>query len=278
MSTHGISIASLLLFTAMSAAQPPMGGGSPILPAPGAGGGAGGAKLVPALDPNDRLDSLLMAWEKRMTNVHSILAQKIVRTEKTKSGTKTYDGEARFLHPNYAALRMIQRDNPSLYELIVCSGVYIYEYRPQTKKLVIHEMNQPAAGAFNNNFLQFLFGMSAADAKRRYELKLAKDVSAENPNYIYLDIQPRFEDDKRQFSRAQMVLFANSMLPRRLWFLNPNDEEILWDLPNIDTTIELKPVDFTPPKAPAGWETKHERNNTSPAGGNAPRVVRPSSR
>jgi TIGR03009 family protein len=263
---------------AMAPAQPP-GGGS-ILPAPGSGEGKPAA-LVPALDPKDRLDSLLMAWEKRMTGVQSVLAQKIVRTEKTKTGTKVYEGEARYLHPKYAALRMIQRDNPSLYELIVCSGVYIYEYRPQAKKLVIHEMNEPAAGAFNNNFMQFLFGMSAADAKRRYELKLAKDVSAENPHYIYLDIQPRFEADKREFERAQMVLFANSMLPRRLWFRHPNGDEVLWDLPNVDTSVQLKPVDFTPPKAPDGWETKKEPKQTlaNPTSNrNPPRIVRPSSR
>lgn len=278
MSTHGISIASLFLFAAMSFAQAPMGGGSPILPTPGAGGGAGPATLVPALDPKDRLDSLLMSWEKRMTGVQSILVQKCVRTEKTKTGTKIYDGEARYLHPNYAALRMIQRDNPSLYELFVCTGNFLYEYRPQSKKLVIHELDQPAAGNFNNNFMQFLFGMSAADAKRRYDLKLAKDVSAENPHYIYLDIQPRFEADKREFSRAQMVLFANSMLPRRLWFQHPNGDEILWDLPNIDTTVQLKPVDFTPPAAPAGWETKKEPKLTNAPGSSAPRVVRPSSK
>jgi hypothetical protein len=68
------------------------------------------------------------------------------------------------------------------------------------------------------------------------------------------------------------------MLPRRLWFQHPNGDEILWDLPNIDTTVQLKPVDFTPPAAPAGWETKKEPKLTNAPGSSAPRVVRPSSK
>jgi TIGR03009 family protein len=276
MSKHGFAIVSLLAITAALLAQPPMGG-SPALPAPGSGG-EGRATLRPALDPNDRLDGLLMKWEQAMTGVESIYVKNCVRTDKDKkAGSKVYEGEARYLKPNLAALRMIRQDNSNIYELYVCTGPYLYEYRPEFKKLSIHELDQPKAGTFNNNFLQFLFGMTAADAKSRYDLKLAKDVSADNPHYIYLDIQPRFSDDKREFTRAQMVLFASSMLPRRLWFEHPNGNEVLWDLPNFDTSIKLKAADFRPPETPKGWETIRVPR-VEPASGVQPRIVRPASK
>src|SRR5262249_41510130 len=122
------------------------------------------------------------------------------------------------------------------------------------KKLMVHELPPRAAG-FDNNLLSFLFGMNALDAKRRYELTLSKDISEQNPHWIYLDIAPRYEADKREFARAQLVLFHSTMLPRRLWSLHPNESEVTWDLSDVDTKGQLKPMDFRPPDAPKGWDT-----------------------
>ena len=278
MSRHTAILLAWFAFAVPALAQQPPTGGS-LLPPPGAGDNRP-ANLVPVLDPNNRLDSLLMAWEKNMTSVDSIYVQKLQRTEKDKTGTKVYEGEARYMRPNLAALRLVQQANPNLYELFICTGNFLYEYRPQSRKLMIHELDQPKAGNFNNSFMQFLFGMSAVDAKRRYELTLAKDLSAENPHYVYIDIKPRFEGDKREFTRAQMVLFGATMLPRRLWFEHRNGNEILWDIPNLDTQVKLKQADFTPPQAPQGWETvRVPRGDTVlPTGGEKPpRIVRPGS-
>src|SRR5262245_59975979 len=99
----GISILGLFVIAAALLAQPPMGGGgSPAGPASGSG-----AKLVPdALDATDRLDALLLQWEKNMTSVESIYVKDCQRTDKEKTGTKTYVGEARYLKPNLAAFRL----------------------------------------------------------------------------------------------------------------------------------------------------------------------------
>src|SRR5262245_22257049 len=275
MARHGSAIVCLLAITAALVAQPPMVGAP--LPPPGSGND-GRATLRPTLDPNNRLDALLMKWEQAMVNVESIYVKDCVRTDKDKTGPKVYEGEARYLKPNLAALRMVRKDNPNIYELMVCTGPFLYEFRPEFKKLSIHELDQPKNGTFNSNLLQFLFGgVSAADMKARYDLKLVKDASAENPHYIYLDVLPRFSDDKREFSRAQIVLFAETMLPRRFWFEHPNGAEMLLDLPNFDTSVKLKPADFRPPDAPKGWETIRVPK-VEPAGGLQPRIVRPASK
>src|SRR5262249_16155773 len=137
------------------------------------------------------------------------------------------------------------------YDLYICTGQFLYEYRPQTKTLRIHTIT-PQQANFQNNFVTFLFGMNAADAKRRYELNLTK----EDGNWFYIEIMPRFNSDKSEFARAQMVLYAQTMLPRRLWFEAPNGDETTWDIPKIDTTTKMSEKAFSPPPAPEGWNTE----------------------
>src|SRR5262249_37354822 len=123
---------------------------------------------------------------------------------------------------------------------------------------------------FQNNFLSFLFGMNAADAKRRYDVSLSK----ENEYYIYIDVKPRFDADKREFSRAQMVLFTKSMLPARLWFELPNGDETTWIIADIAQTTKLKESHFSPPAAPEGWTKERvpllQNNPPAPAPNSQP--------
>lgn len=209
------------------------------------------------LDPkNSRLDHHLTQWQQRMVGVESILCE-CKREDKDKASgfTKKFEGHARYLKPNYAALRMPQAGS-SNYELYIVTGQYLYDYRPAQKTLRIYDLppNQ-MGGNFQNNFLSFVFGMNAADTKRRYDLTLSKDVSADNPHYIYIEIKPKYEADKKQFTHAQLVLYSGTMLPRRLWFQHPNGDQVTWELTNIDVTTKLKPTDFAPPNAPKGWQT-----------------------
>jgi TIGR03009 family protein len=266
-----LSSAAVLALAALAPAQQP-GDGSRIIPNPGSGQGAGAKLGAPGdakLDPTNRLDALLMRWESEMKSVPSVYVKKLQRTDKETGSQKprVMEGEARYLKPNLAALRLVQVDDPRFYELMVCTGQFMYEFRPQFKKLVIHEMESRVSG-FDNNLLSFLFGMSAAEAKRRYELTLAKDITDQNPHWVYIDIKPRFEADKREFTRAQLVLFAQNMLPRRLWFEHPNSSEVTWDLKEVDTSVELKPMDFRPPDAPKGWDTQRIPLERAPAQSN----------
>lgn len=255
--------------------QSPSGGsasiGRPIAPMP---------QPQPVLDPkNSRLDELLLLWEQRMKNVESIHVIDCVRVDKEKSGlVKTWKGEARYLKPNYAAIRLEQQEDKQFVEMMISTGTYLYEYRPQFKKLVIHDLPPPRHGNFDSNLLSFLFGMTAAEAKQRYQLTLSRDLDETNRHYIYIDILPRYAEDKKEFTRAQLVLFASTMLPRRLWFEQPNGSQIQWDLPNMDTERRLQPSDFQAPPPPPGWETQRVHlPSTLPTGrDNPPRVVRPS--
>src|SRR5262245_59756633 len=268
---RSVSLSTLTIrgVAALATAQPP-GGGGQIIPTPGSGDGK--AKLgVPqvALDPKNRLDALLMRWESEMKNIPSVHVKKLQRTDKDPASQKprVMEGEARYLKPNLAALRLVQADDPKFYELQVCTGQFLYEFRPQFKKLVVHELPPRAAG-LDDNLLSFLFGTTAAEAKRRYELELTKDVGEQNPHGIYIGVKPRFEGDKRELSRAQSVFFERDRLPGRVWFGRLDQGEVTWDLKEIDTPVQLKPMDFRPPDPPKGWETTRIPYDPGPAPGN----------
>ena len=274
MRIHGMTLTALFLFAPLAMAQP--SGGSPIIPIPGnnANQPIKPVGLQPVLNPQqNRLDQHLLSWEERMKGVESIVA-KLDRYEKLKDGsTRVLKGEARYLKPNYAALQMIRQDNPNKYEMYISSGQVLYEYKPDTKEIFWYKL-EPDQQKFQNNFLAFLFGMNAVDAKGRYDLKLDKD----DENYIYISIQPRFEADLTKFKKAQMVLLTKSMLPRRLWFEHINGDEITWDVTSMDVATKLKPGDFVAPTT-AGLDAETNGNAETPPPTNPPpRIVRPSSR
>jgi TIGR03009 family protein len=285
MRTHGVTLAALLLLAPLATAQMPPGGGSPIIPVPGNNGGqpikpmgfpVGGQPggLQPVLNPQENpLDRHLLKWQEEMTKIESIWA-KLDRYEKLKDGTtRVFKGEARYLKPNLAALQMVRQDNPNKYEMYICSNQYFYEYKPDTKEIFYRKLEMKEMQA-QSNFLSFLFGMNAAEAKGRYTLKLGK----ENENYIYITIEPRLDADMREFKKAEMVLLAKTMMPRRLWFEHINGDEITWDVTSMDTATKLKAADFVAPQPP-GWTAKAQTElPKAPPANIPPRVVRPSSR
>jgi TIGR03009 family protein len=212
-------------------------------------------KEPPKVDPNDPLDALLIRWEKTMAATESFLAKNCMRTERDKTGTKVYEGEIRFLKPGYFGLKMVQTKNPKIFEMLICTGDKLYEYRPQSKRLVIHEWNADKSGA-RHGIQQLLLGMTAVRIKRQFETKLIPSDAPGNPNFVTIQLQPRFAEDKQAFSQAQVVLWSKTMLPRRVTIEQANGSQIIWDLPNVDVETKLRPSDFTPPKAPSDWDTQ----------------------
>ena len=164
---------ALLVGVPAGAQQPP-----PAPPAP--------ATLDPA---HNRLDALLMRWAEEMRNIKTLDAQCIRMTkDKTFQDLDIFEGRAKFMAPNMALLEMQKKGKADAFEKYVCTGTFLYEYVPQNKVIRVHELPPNKSGQVSDdNFLSFLFGMKAEDAKQRYDLKLTK----EDENWIYLEILPR---------------------------------------------------------------------------------------
>jgi TIGR03009 family protein len=207
------------------------------------------AALDPARDP---LDAVLVNWEAAMKKVETLQAPQCSRVEnlKTFQITKTYIGIAKYMRPNMGLLYMSLKDKPEQFEEIIVNGSNVYQYAPQLKEIRAHHMPASRTGMADDSPLFLLFGMKAVDAKARYELKLLN----QDQYYYYLGITPRRDGDKADFRTARLVLNKDSLMPRQLWFEQPNGDTITWDLPKIESGIRLNPTEFTKPTVPPGWK------------------------
>jgi TIGR03009 family protein len=241
-----------------------------------------GAQTTPAARPGDaaadaaKLDGYLKRWEEQMRKVQT-LAAVLGRVDKDKSfGTTTkYTGLAQYMRSgtgptamNLAHMEMKQENKAEVAEKIICTGTYLYMFAPAQKEIRAYEIPRPKPGQVaDDNFMSFMFGMKAEEAKKRYVLTLAK----EDKWWIYMDVAPRSAADKAEFARARLVLSRETFLPRQLWFEHANGNEIQWDIPKLENGASIDRRVFDAPKPPPGWKlVPVSRNASTP-----PRVVRP---
>jgi len=212
-------------------------------------------------DPQQRakwLDAVLDNWELVMTKVQTLEA-KCERTtdDKVFNNKEIYRGSAKFMKgtgvglTSRASLYMQNVNNPKVYEHLILSGAFLYEIAPSAKEIRVHKLPEPQQDQnVDHNLLALLFGMKAKDAKQRYQIDLVKA----DPNYFYLRVEPKLQNDKADFAVAQLALVRSTYLPRQLEFQQANKNVVRWDLPEIQTPANLRPADFEPPPLPAGWK------------------------
>jgi TIGR03009 family protein len=222
------------------------------------------------------LDEHLSRWEAQMKKVETLGAE-LTRIDKnpTYDSVQKLTGVAYYLKAgsgpqsqNLALLEMKLDGRKEIKEKFICTGTYIYQFLPEQKEIRYYQLPKPQPGqvAEENNLLSLLFGMKAEDAKKRYELKLAK----EDANFIYVFISPRSDADRSDFQRARLVLNRSNYLPRQLWFSHANGSEVTWDITKLQVGGDVPRRWFDPPQAPPGWKLVAGENRREP-------VVRPAS-
>src|SRR5438309_864640 len=142
---------------------------------------------APPLDPNNRLDSLLMQWEAKMKSIQTLKATVTrQRDDKVFNTQDAFKGQAKYMKPNLALLELSRVDRPTIFEKYICTGTFLYEYNLSNREVRCHELPPPKPGQVaDDNFLSFVFGMKAEEAKRRYDLQL---MDSTDKNYYYLQI------------------------------------------------------------------------------------------
>jgi TIGR03009 family protein len=254
-----------------------------VLLATGAGVGAQTTPPRPSSTPaadTAKLNQYLAKWEQEMRKVQTLsaLLTRLDKNQVFKTTTK-YTGYAQYMKSgsgptamNLALMELKQENKTEIAEKLVCTGTYLYAYAVQQKEIRAYELPRPKPGQVaDDNFLSFLFGMKAQDALKKYNIRLAK----EDKWYIYLDVTPKFQADKAEFSRARLVLNKDSYLPRQLWFEQANGNESTWDVPQMNTKTPIDRRKFDAPKPPDGWKLV-PMNQNSGATNPPPRVYRPS--
>ena len=223
---------------------------------------------------DQKLDQYLQRWEQEMQKIQTLYAQ-LIRIEKdtTFNTTQKYVGAARYMKSgtgpstlNLATLEMSRENQREIAEKFVCTGTFLYQFSPAKREIHAIELPRREGGQVaDDNFLTLLFGVKAAEARRRYDLKLSK----EDQYYIYVDVKARNEQDKADFQRARIVLNKDTFLPRQLWFEQPNGSEVTWDIPAIQNGVRLNRADFDAPTPPRDWKLIQEPRTTG-----APRAIR----
>lgn len=203
----------------------------------------------PAAPAPGRLDQHLQRWEQEMSRIQSFQAEMVRTTlDKAYGASEEFVGVARYLKPNFASLEMQKKGKPEVYERLLSSGNFVYQWSPANKVINVYEL--PPGQKNDDNLLSFLFGMKAEEAKQRYDLKLAR----EDQWWIYIDVTPKRAEDKVDFQRARLVISSSTFLPRQVWLEQPNGNEVTWDLPKVAPNIQMNPILFAPPtEKPAGW-------------------------
>jgi TIGR03009 family protein len=208
---------------------------------------------------NAALDRYLLSWEKSMESINTLFAQ-VKRTEKdtTLDSKQVLVGKAYFKRSGKGAnavnktyLQMSLEGKEEIAEKFICTGSYAYQFLPAEKKIKYFEVPRPKLGQESDgNFLTFPFRMKAEQAKKRYDLHLAK----EDKDFVYMDILPRTREDKEDFVRAQVVLSKETFLPCQLYFVSANRSETIWNVSSAQKNVVLNERIFDAPRKPDGWK------------------------
>ncbi len=230
-------------------------------------------------DSNSNLDALLRGWEKRTAEMRSLRCEfrRKIRQQAYPDVIEEY-GRAVYIRPNRGRMdlwRVQQRNGKRELvrsEIFICDGRNIHQYVFDAKEYIRHVLPPSEAGEqAARSALPFLFGMTAREARRRFDLRLYK----ESEKYAWLEIRPRAEQDKRQFRLVKVVLNKETYLPQAVLVVEPVGDQYLYEITRIEVNPE-PPVSeevVQPLRPPRDWQVYVNRlDQPAQAGpGNYPR-------
>jgi TIGR03009 family protein len=203
-----------------------------------------------------RLDQILNFWEQV---THQITAFEAVcnqtRTSARFGTTEKYSGNIRLLKGDptlyYASLELHRTDDEKIFEKLILNDRGLWTYDATSKVINLLELPKQS-GLFDNTPIGLVCGMRAVDVKNRFALEL----KGEDQHYFYIEIAPKADGDKASFSKIRLTLTRATYLPRQLWWQQPNQNEVTFDLPRVDARANhLRPGDFASPQPPPpGWQ------------------------
>jgi len=187
------------------------------------------AKAAPPVSATDgqRMEQLLILWEKQSARLKS-LDVKFKRVDHSPAwgDNELYEGRAMLQSPNLAWLDFkkvsVDKQNKATlvpYERIVCTGKEVWQYNSPTRQIFIFPLEKmEQQRALEEGPLPFLFNMKAAEAKKRYQMSLVSENSA---NYL-VKVIPLLEIDKESFSKAMIQLDRKYLLPTNIVLIMPD--------------------------------------------------------
>ncbi len=186
--------------------------------------------LEEEVDADPRLDKVLLEWAK--ANSFWQMHYRFHQIERSESGDiKTrLRGEALVLKPDL--LRVVfQDDIGQLKSIWASNGKEVHAFHVDKGSWLIAQ--RTAGDAFERTSWAF-GGFPMRDLKNRFEIRLTK----EDTYYTYLDLKPRSQTDRANYTRLQVVLQRKGHWVRQLWVKEANGRSLTIDYEEPDTTPE----------------------------------------
>lgn len=213
------------------------------------------AGLAPAGPPGgqlleSRVDILLREWSEKTSEIQSLYTV-FQRTSVDRVWNKrsVVPGSARYLAPDKARLDIFQvlpdkQQRPDE-GLILTGKGEIWHYSVPKGQITIYELppNMTKQEALEEGPLPFLFATQPEKAKQRYSFEIVEETE----ELVRAKITPKLQEDQQNFAVAEISLDKKTFLPKRLFFIEANQNEVTFDFFNVWTNIEIKPSDFDPP-------------------------------
>jgi len=265
-----------VLLAAATAAWAKLPPNSPIGPVPPAVPAQPPA--VPLAQANAKLNEHIQAWEKKMQGLTNFRSNfEMTSKDSIFQKQQTYSGVVLCMKPNFGIVRRDNQADNRDYEAYLCNGKSIFAYNGLQKRITEYPIpaNEAAgaaefpifrifpalAGESSNLMLDFLGGITADEAQKRFDISLHQ----EDESYIYFEIRPILPKDKMQFDLIRLALFGpntkHAYLPAQILLQYQNGDTITWkfkepqfNLPGVNkSNFEFKNVEgltFTPAGTP----------------------------
>ncbi|GBD35613.1 hypothetical protein HRbin36_00726 [bacterium HR36] len=229
------------------------------------------------------LDRLLQFWQREAQRTVKLHAQfEATRKFHNFGGVvKAYQGQGKFMRlpdGTYGFLiELHEKGQADRYERYLCTGTHFYMFRPEEKTIYFHTLPPRKPGEVpDQGPMSFLFGISAEEAKKRYQMA----ISRQDEWYTYVEIRPHFPKDQVDFVYARLAVLNKptsvipQYYPRQIYWVEPQKVEVTWDIVRLmqnEAATQVDRRDFAAPPLPAGWQLKPiQQPNSEP-----PSVVRP---
>jgi TIGR03009 family protein len=203
------------------------------------------------------MKQLLKSWEQNSARLKT-LDVRIDRIDRFPAwDAKSFEGRAILKSPNLAWLEFhkVRIDPatgqktkaPEAEERIVCTGNEVWHYKIPEKQIFIYPLEKDQRKrALEEGPLPFLFNMKAAEAEKRYRMRLARETK----DSFIIQVIPLLDIDKESFSWAQVQLSwikpnNDYLLPVRIVLVGPDGKSTKdYQLPRITPNAAVEDANF----------------------------------
>ena len=235
----------------------------------GCSNGLFAAGWPPTPDYTSRLDVLLRGWENETSGMRDIYCKFQLENLEEVFDKRTIEyGEAWGVKPHYGRLDL--HDSQGNRQVFIATGKEVYHYDFQNKQIIIHKFPEGSEGQMMLPAMTFVFGMSAEQAKRKYQLQLY----GEDKTHFYLRATPRMRAEKQDFKFAKLVFNKTTHFPEQMLIVLPGSKQQRWIFTRVQKNVNLTRESLRPQPAPRGWKQIINRMG-DPPGQTARRGLRP---